>query len=129
MSLKDLYNKVKSLWETVPEIVTSGSNANGDWTKFSDGTLICRGAFVATNISWTAVGSIYRSNHQTITIPLQYDDTGYAISGIVRVDDDFSFSFGNIRQPTKTDFEGVIVGATNTRTEMEIRWTAVGRWK
>lgn len=44
-------------------IIESGSNDNGSWTKWSDGTMICRKTMPYTNIAINnAWGSLYESN-------------------------------------------------------------------
>lgn len=44
-------------------IIESGSNDNGSWTKWSDGTMICRKTMSYTNIAINnAWGSLYESN-------------------------------------------------------------------
>ena len=44
-------------------IIESGSNDNGSWTKWSDGTMICRKTMSYTNIAIDkAWGSLYESN-------------------------------------------------------------------
>ena len=45
------------------KIIESGSNENGSWTKWSDGTMICRKTMSYTNIAINnAWGSLYESN-------------------------------------------------------------------
>lgn len=41
MQAKNEMQAIKNLSEKVVGIVESGSNANGKWVKYSDGTMIC----------------------------------------------------------------------------------------
>lgn len=43
-------------------IVESGTNDNGSWIKYSDGTMICSGSFTETVAVNTAWGSLYSAN-------------------------------------------------------------------
>lgn len=43
MQAKNEMQAIKALNTIVAEIVESGSNANGSWVKYSDGTMICSG--------------------------------------------------------------------------------------
>lgn len=46
---------------TIKSIVSSGSNANGRWTKFADGTMICTKKWSGTVNVATAWGNMYES--------------------------------------------------------------------
>jgi len=58
-------------------VVETGSNANGRWTKFVDGTLIQQGQVSVTSAIGTAMGGVYRTadavpKNLAVTF---YDDT------------------------------------------------------
>ena len=44
MQAKNEMEAIKALNEKVAGIVESGSNENGSWVKFADGTMICYGS-------------------------------------------------------------------------------------
>ena len=48
---------------------TTGSNINGSWVKFSDGTMICRGKVSATVAFNTAYQGVFKSDNITWTFP------------------------------------------------------------
>lgn len=55
-------------------IVESGSNADGEWTRWADGTQECRGAtFDTTGVSFVAHGSGFRTDSNIIwTFPMPF---------------------------------------------------------
>lgn len=57
-------------------IIESGSNANGSYTKWADGTMICRqtGTIGSIAVS-TAAGALYRSSSVTWTYPQKFVGT------------------------------------------------------
>ena len=53
-------------------IVDSGSNSNGSWIKWADGTMICSNTVQYTNVAITTVwGSFYESSNLWVEI-IQY---------------------------------------------------------
>lgn len=53
-------------------VVESGSNANGAYVRFADGTQICAGAVVYTNDVATATGSLFISTSQDFSLPAAF---------------------------------------------------------
>lgn len=106
-------------------ITTSGSNANGYYTKFGDGTLICRGTVgpVTTNAGTGATKSV--------TLPTSFIDTNWtgtltkSAGGAnwAMVDE----ILGNI---TTTSFViSTWNNATSQAPNIYYNWIAIGRWK
>ena len=94
-------------------IVSSGSNANGYWVRFADGTQICMGFYTADNYNYH-------------TFPYPFVDTNYVVvKGFV---DTTSTSQTPIRMFTSnnrstTQFEAYDV------TRAPVQYIAIGRWK
>jgi len=68
-------------------VIDSGSNANGYYVKYQDGTLICsiivpKTEFLQTTSTYTAVQGTnwYRSNAPSITFPYNFIDTNYTMT-------------------------------------------------
>lgn len=53
-------------------IVESGTNANGSYTKYADGTMICEYQLVASFTTNLAFGSIWQSGTSTFTFPVPF---------------------------------------------------------
>jgi len=118
MSLK--VNKISNVAGTVEHDVAtmgieSGSNDNGNWTKFPDGTLICtnREAKVGNPLGWNFPKAF-------IDIP--------TLSGAVEAPgDDRTINFST---PSKTavSYYRFLNGAANSNGAMT-NMIAIGRWK
>lgn len=62
-------------------IFETGTNANGEYVKYADGTAIC---WVSKNLENTfstmAFGSLFRSGTNTLNLPIAFADTNYSAS-------------------------------------------------
>ena len=56
----------------VDGLTTSGSNANGEWTKFSDGTLICTIYQEANTNTTSGYGALFRSSGINWAFPMAF---------------------------------------------------------
>ena len=57
-------------------VATKGSNANGNWHKFADGTLICTAGFTQGNVNLgPSAGGFYYSANTTWTYPVAFSST------------------------------------------------------
>ena len=129
---------------TLGDIVASGSNANGDWVRWSDGTQVCRSTIELTglaiqegNIVWqtsqytapanfTGNFDVYiahayarESGGKTIYLTPTYGSSGVAL-----------WSSG--RSPTNAiagDAVRGTSGASYNVTSVAIRVVAIGKWK
>lgn len=53
-------------------LIERGSNANGEYVKFADGTLICTSSNLAFDAPSTAVGSVFATTNFVWTFPAAY---------------------------------------------------------
>jgi len=116
-------------------IVESGSNANGSYIKFNDGTLICTNTVTFDNVNIdNAWGALYTNLNYPITLP------NFPASFINNPDITFSLrkSSGSLilisdpSYPVTTTYPGRIqvcrpTNATNLNGEL--CYIAIGRWK
>lgn len=120
---------VPSGWEEVTDM--SGSNANGSWIKFDDGTMICYINYEYTVASFGTDGSFYYANVDDVLFPQTFYSKPvvnvtvnnktdgrriacYSCSGI---------SASKIWRITLTNYWA----ATNSNIDIQIM--AIGRWK
>jgi len=76
-SIGNIEGQVKALSDQMASVTGYGSNANGEYWKFPDGTLICAKS-VAPTVTFSAWGSLYESS------VIQYGSWAYAFkSGTV----------------------------------------------
>lgn len=122
--------RLQSLWasqeaDNKNTIVESGSNANGKYTKFADGTLICRGK--------NSISSIGANSGVTNTIPFPYPfiDNDYDFS-IDRYDCGAYWSHIMTQVISRTTTTFAIAYWNNTEYEAgqtNISYIVIGKWK
>lgn len=113
------------------DIIESGSNANGYYIKFADGTLICRGSgggFVTTNLP---AGGVFRSDSETRVFPVQFWDLATSLIPVNSPIDGgggiaWAIAAGNSLSVSQVSL--FLAGATNDTTG-RMSYTAIGRWK
>lgn len=119
-------------WEQVYPSVTSGTNENGTWVKYPDGTMICYGikTFSAT-LEPGDDGTDTKAIVQQIDFPQNFSDTGYIVNATTNLDGGYTSYLG--RAPDRfNDFTVLVFIMTDshqTNASGDIRWQAIGRWK
>lgn len=111
-----------------------GSNANGYYQKFDDGTLICWNRITVSSVPITsAMGSLYVSGNLTYfgNFPISFIDT--PITTIISESDDnyvYCWAFKSVR-PSATEIRGfrVVSYQSVTLTNLRVSYIAIGRWK
>lgn len=108
-------------------VVEYGTNANGEYTKFDDGTLIQRGktASFTTGTGYGA-GSLFTGS-STITFPIAFLNTNYTVVGSAVEQTGFG-GWGSAAPSTTTTFNASAYSGTGTATA-KVSWLAIGRWK
>lgn len=129
----------------IANIIESGSNDNGSWIKYSDGTMICNGKtdkslFDGNDQSYYTEAQgikIYRSNDPWVNFPLSFADNKVTLSlsventsvgcrlQIPRIADINTNSF-HIQLLALEDFynNGLAI-----QSILYVHWQAIGRWK
>lgn len=111
-------------------IVESGSNANGSWTKFADGTMICTRTMGNVLIKKVAVGSGWRSDSIDWTFPVPFSsqpDFSHSVSG-----GQVNILTGNgVNGLTESLASVVAISLTDISSSANCRISliAIGRWK
>jgi hypothetical protein len=106
------------------KIVDSGSNANGNWVKYSDGTMICWNRTVSQLGTTTASGQLFMSDIATWTFPVSFSSlpivTPRAYGSSVR--------WGVLVGEAVGSATLRIMSTTSSATVSDIGAIAVGRW-
>ena len=123
-------------------IVESGSNSNGSWIKYSDGTIEEWGTYTinSNNVSWdTLTTGLYYSPYYSHTLPVTLINTDNinTTCAVSSRSSPFDWavrpSVGNTDAPDISLIDTVLsfnlVTATNTKRNVVIRWFVKGRWK
>ena len=111
-------------------IVESGSNADGEWTRWSDGTQICRFSDTVTDQSISASYGVLYQGARTWTFPVTFVGRPSANCGTGKWGTSASWS-GTDTLPTTTaaNLRFWDVNSRPTGTSMGISSSAIGRWK
>lgn len=108
-------------------IIESGSNANGDFIRYANGTQICRFKSSTTSTASTVSGSVVISPSLTATYPA-------AFSAVPQVspaqESSGGITFLNIYAITATQCTFELAGTANSGTTVsgKIGYIAIGRW-
>ena len=109
-------------WEEVATgannaLITSGTNSNGSFTMFPDGTMICQ----RTSLSSSAGGDI------TWTFPAVFSST--PATSVIAVNSGDLLLSGNITSSAVSSVSFNIRDVSEGRVTTDVRLTAIGRWK
>lgn len=103
-------------------IIERGSNANGEYVRFADGTQICMCADVAANIN-IASGNVFWSNILSATFPVSFVGTPYGFGAMSTTIN----GWVNARVLNTTSM-GFSAWSSISRTGDIVRVGAIGRW-
>ena len=110
-------------------IVERGENTDGEYIKFSDGTMICWGEIPAVTTHgggpWPTLPYLCDA---TITLPAEFSGTDYSISGTVGDGMCPWLSYPSSGSITTTGFLIYVFNIVNG-TVGAGRYIAIGRWK
>lgn len=104
-------------------IIESGSNANGNYIKYADGTLVMWGITPNESIT-TAIGSGYRTVSRTSTLPATLHD--YTKARIVVSAQNYAIATGNVE--TNNSIVTAMLSFDSGRNSAS-HWQVIGRWK
>lgn len=110
-------------------ITESGSNANGHYIKFDDGTMICYGSISARLDISTAFGSLYRNDNDTLVINyakqfISEPHTSFSSSGTVT-----GIIANQTAGTTSSQALYVLRPTSLTNSNVKVNYIAIGRWK
>lgn len=115
-------------------IIESGSNDNGNYIKFEDGTAICcKKGTLTTDVS-IEMGSLYRSATLNIgSLPITLKSVLYAnTNAFPTYDQTDNMCWSNINTaPSSTNFVPIVLYCPKSRTDVVVNYSSVviGRWK
>ena len=133
LNATNLNNNFSELDTKIDNVVDSGSNANGSWIKFVDGTMIQYGEAtktIATTSALTSGG--YRSTGFNFDFPIDFYDVP---SSVVATDTGDNLDTNGVLvtsiSTTKSKFQAVwwSVSSNSTSRSASLSWQAIGRWK
>lgn len=113
-------------------IIESGSNDNGEYEKFYDGTMICRGIVrLTSNEQKTSGGLTYYCADTYINFPFEFsnmDVQKIQMTSEVR-HENMNYICNTYAVPQSKTQARISLQTTQKNYERGIMWTAIGRWK
>lgn len=107
-------------------VIESGSNANGNYIKYEDGTMICYNLYSNTLNITSQFEGVYYVNTGEITFPIEFYAKPLIYTQINLAGGGFTY-YGNY---TKTSFSGFVWKTqSKSSASVEVNWLAIGRWK
>lgn len=110
-------------------IVDEGNNENGEWVKFYDGTMICRGYVNKTLTVNQAWGSLYYANVGKLTFPVAFSAVPYVEPINSSAHAVFIATTANNTSRTQTGDIDIYRPTTSNSASYSIGFVAIGRWK
>ncbi|WP_275211494.1 hypothetical protein [Citrobacter freundii] len=111
-------------------IIERGSNSNGEYTKFADGTLICwftRSAESTANNSSGGTTNLYFSSEVELTFPATFVGTTPTVTPSASLSSGGTSSWPSVRGRSLTGTSlALISNAQNAAAYLG--YTAIGRW-
>lgn len=126
-----------NLVTAINSVVESGSNNNGSWIKFADGTMICKFTQIINVAVTNAWGSLYGGKFSVHDYPQEFIDIPEAsITLVANNDGNYGGWIGNnggtddIRPTKKNIGEFVMLRPTTTSNGYyKVQVIAIGKWK
>ena len=121
----------------INSVVENGSNNNGSWIKFADGTMICKFTQIINVAVTNAWGSLYGGKFSVHDYPQEFIDIPEAsITLVANNDGNYGGWIGNnggtddIRPTKKNVGEFVMLRPTTTSNGYyKVQVIAIGKWK
>lgn len=126
--------KISSIAGTVSQVsgvptgavIETGTNANGTYIKFADGTMICRHTSAQLTTSIAVASPMYMSPLITLTFPAAFVAVPSFAVGTVNSGGYFSLAAGDGVTNT-TNWSGRVISIISTATA-SLSYIAIGRW-
>ena len=117
-------------YSRVAGVIESGSNSNGNYVKYGDGTMIC---YMNIDVTDQAINNAYGSAYQgsrTWIYPAEFKDNNVSVS-CGQFQWGTSASWGTVvsADKTSTNLRGIDAFSRATGTTVKIQAIAIGRWQ
>ena len=110
-------------------VIQTGSNANGTWTRFADGTQICLSPMLSSHWIDQQSGTLYTSVSNTWSFPISFVGSGdYRVFGDAQESREVLWvSTGDARAAGSCKYK--LNASFRWDTTLSVRLCAIGRWK
>lgn len=119
----------------ISNIIESGSNSNGSWIKYSDGTMICSGKKELSSVAITNSinnGAFFASEVLTsfADFPVSFIGKPTSFSMSVSSGGGYGAWIQKMYPPSATNINNFrIIGTWNSTQNFEVSYIAIGKWK
>ena len=104
-------------------VIERGSNANGEFVKFADGTMICNLEGPERSVP-TATGPIFQqASDNTWTVPAAFSESPFCCGQVEN-----QLRWVCFARPTTTDVAYRQLASVSSATALKTRLTVIGRW-
>ena len=105
----------------------AGSNVNGEWVRWKDGTQVCYGQATGLSLTFNTYGTLFQATYNQ-TLPAQFVNNN--IAGSVSATSTGQAPWGNCTGISTTLISFRVFDiADRTSALINLRWLAIGRWK
>ena len=117
--------------EAINEVLESGTNTNGSYVKFNDGTMICFQPKVFQVSEFEQWGSLYRKIIQNPFIfPVSFITYPTVVAGVRNTNNSQLFGMPDGLVISQSGIESLqLIRPTDSSGEIIINYFAVGKWK
>ena len=106
-------------------IIERGSNANGEFVRYADGTQICTTSPLSSSIE-EVTGNVFASNLLTFTCPIDFVNSNYKV--FVNMDTTTANVWGSSRASSSSSIQARIFRSTSAESLFSASCCAIGRW-
>lgn len=120
--------------QSMNQVVQSGSNTNGNWVRFPDGTQICWHYKYDRKFEWNAdfskSGGLWRTSHSTWVYPIAFKDSE-VFTSFTSYSEWRIWYTSDSANTTQSKFVGwsFVYQADKNLVDESVRCLAIGRWK
>lgn len=124
-------DKIDELVDFSNSVIESGTNDNGSYVKYSDGTLICWQPIVFQVSEFEQWGSLYRKIIQNPFIfPVPFTTYPTVICGVRNINNSQLFGMPDGLVISQSGVESLqLIRPTDSSGEIIINYLAIGKWK
>lgn len=113
-------------------IVESGSNANGEYIKYADGTMICTRTNSFSSSASTSYGSLFRSGQIVgLDMPQTFTSLYFFNTSLESNNNIYWLTNDHTALATSSRWPGfyIISGTSRSSQSFTLKYIAIGRWK
>lgn len=127
--MNEIKTVVNDAIDQVNSMIESGSNTNGSYIKYVDGTMICYGEKSGTGTLADFWSTFKKIENISVTFPVEFYSTPYITLTNKTAQSTNEFSSG-IDASSASSFSALILKPSgSTNTSYAFNWIAIGKWK